>query len=266
MKTTLFPARIHILFARQADYALIIRRGPSKKVCTIGWDRITNTFTLGQWLFGRIYEERCDLSPDGKYFIYFALNGKWNTETGGTWTAISRTPYLKAIGLWGQGNRGGGGGYFISNTEYVINTINNLHKELLIPDNLIQIKDRPTTWNTDVNYYARLVRDGWSYVERYQEDKDTTIAIFKKDLHPAWKLKKICTNKCCHDRHQLVSVSQEHVLDYPNWEWADADKRGLYWAEKGKIFNAQLGVFGLINISELYDFNSMTFEAIKAPY
>lgn len=41
-------ARLHILLASEADYAVIIRRGPSKRVCTIGWDRTNDTFTVGQ--------------------------------------------------------------------------------------------------------------------------------------------------------------------------------------------------------------------------
>lgn len=48
---------------------MVIRRGPSKSVATLLWDRKRNTFHMGQWLKGRIYERRCDLSPDGKYLI-----------------------------------------------------------------------------------------------------------------------------------------------------------------------------------------------------
>ena len=73
---TSFPARVHIILAREAQTAIAIRRGPSKSVCIIGWDRRRDIFTVGQWLRGRIYERRCDLSPEGKHFIYFAMNGK----------------------------------------------------------------------------------------------------------------------------------------------------------------------------------------------
>ena len=41
---------------------------------------------------GRVYERRSDVSPDGKYFIYFAMNGRWTTATKGAWTAIARVP------------------------------------------------------------------------------------------------------------------------------------------------------------------------------
>jgi hypothetical protein len=38
--------------------------------------------------------------------------------TGGTWTAISALPSLKAIALWGQGDTWGGGGMFTSNRSF----------------------------------------------------------------------------------------------------------------------------------------------------
>lgn len=105
-----FPACIHILLAQQVPIGLVIRRGTSKQVATILWDRRIDQFQLGQWLKGRICELRCDLSPDSKYFIYFAMNGKWRSESRGSWTAISREPYLKALVFvpWG-GTYGGGG-------------------------------------------------------------------------------------------------------------------------------------------------------------
>src|ERR1044071_8005891 len=85
-----FPAHLHVLLARDAKVGLVIRRGPSKSVCTVLWDRKRNKFKLGQWIRGRIYERRCDLSPDGKHFIYFSMNGRCKSETKGSWTAISR--------------------------------------------------------------------------------------------------------------------------------------------------------------------------------
>jgi len=63
----------------------------------------------GQWFNGRIYERRCDLSPDGDLLIYFAA--KWQAPFE-TWTAVSRTPYLTALALWPKGDAWGGGGLF----------------------------------------------------------------------------------------------------------------------------------------------------------
>ena len=76
------------------------------------WDRATDTFALGQWLIGRIYERRADLSPDGRHMIYFARDARWQSETGGSWTAVSRAPWLRAVTLWAKGDCWQGGGLF----------------------------------------------------------------------------------------------------------------------------------------------------------
>jgi hypothetical protein len=116
-----FPARIHIPIARDESVGVVIRRSPSKQVCTFLWDRTQDRFTLAQWLKGRIYERRSDLSPNGKYMIYFAMNGKSNLETGGSWTAISRAPWLKALVLYGKGDCWHGGGLFTGDRTYWLN-------------------------------------------------------------------------------------------------------------------------------------------------
>jgi hypothetical protein len=115
------PARLHVLLARDASAAVVIRREPSRHTAVIGWDRKTDKFTLGQWLNGRIYERRADLSPDGKHLIYFAMNGRWNSRAKGAWTAISRAPYLKAVSLFAKGDCWHGGGRFTSPREYWLN-------------------------------------------------------------------------------------------------------------------------------------------------
>jgi hypothetical protein len=139
-----FPARLHVLFARESRFAVVIRRGPSKRVCTMGWDRREDKFSMGQWLKGRIYERRSDLSPNGKYMIYFAMNGKWDSEVKGSWTAISMAPYLKAIGLWTKGDCWFGGGIFLSKTEFWLNDgIGCAHKQLQESSTIKQINQQP---------------------------------------------------------------------------------------------------------------------------
>jgi hypothetical protein len=91
------PPRLHVLLSREGTGAVVIRRGPSRFTCTYGWNRQDDSFVLGQWLRGRIYERRCDLSPDGQHLIYFAMNGRWESETAGSFTAVSRAPYLKVV-------------------------------------------------------------------------------------------------------------------------------------------------------------------------
>jgi hypothetical protein len=104
------PARLHVILAGEAPLAVVIRRGPAKQVCTILWNRSTDEFTLGQWLKGRLYADRCDLSPYGRYFIYFAYDGRSHREYGPAWTTVSRAPWLKAIALYSKGSTWGSAG------------------------------------------------------------------------------------------------------------------------------------------------------------
>ena len=111
-------ARLYALLAREARNAVIFRRGPSKQVLLLGWDLRTDRLREGQWLKGRIYERRCDLSPSGELLVYFAANHR---PPYGTWTALSRPPWLTALALWPNGSTWGGGGLFVSDKEIELN-------------------------------------------------------------------------------------------------------------------------------------------------
>ncbi|MEM9272378.1 MAG: hypothetical protein AAGA80_05365 [Cyanobacteria bacterium P01_F01_bin.143] len=272
-----FPPRLHIIFARKSNKAIIFRRGPSKYVCSIGWDRQTNIFTLGQWLHGRIYERRSDISPDGKYIIYFAMNGKWQSEIKGSWTAISRYPYLKAIHLRAKGDCWNGGGLFIGKNKYWLNSgcgdeIKEDTKELT--------RSFEYPWHEGYGgecpgvYYVRLQRDGWQLTEIETAGQWRSLAIFEKKLPNGWSLRKYCREEvnnlpgkgCYYDQHELINSQLNKNIHLPDWEWAEIDDTFLYWVSKGKLYSAQLGETGLIEEKELKDFHNMSFEPIKAPY
>ena len=110
--------RLFALIARRAEVGIIFRRGPSKQVLLVRWDLATDSFEAGQWLKGRVYERRCDLSPNGDRLIYFAAS------YGGplrTWTAVSRPPYFTALALWPKGDAWGGGGLFQDENKILLN-------------------------------------------------------------------------------------------------------------------------------------------------
>jgi hypothetical protein len=274
---TQFPARLHILLAQSTPYGVVIRRGPAKLVCTIGWNREDDTFKIGQWLKGRIYERRCDLSPDGKHLIYFAMNGKWNSEVKGSWTAISRAPYLKAIGLWSKGDCWHGGGLFLDKSKYWLNDGYG-HNPVKVPQKLKQVEKYPNYVNyggecTGV-YYLRLLRDGWTLKTNIENGRLPDKCIFEKRISENWILRKFAYASidhpvgtgCYYDRHEVENVKTGAKIDGTKWEWADVDRHRLVWAQGGKLFGARVESTGMGHIQELYDFNPMTFEPLVAPY
>lgn len=255
----------------------MLRRGPSKTTCAIGWDRRKDTFTVGQWVRARIYERRCDLSPDGKHLIYFAMNGRDETKTGGSWTAVSRAPYLKAITLLGKGDCWHGGGLFRNDRRYWLNDGKG-HKPLLQSNRVT----RDETWQPPGYYggeclhvyFNRLQRDGWTLRPDLSPDDGAT-TVFDKSPGHRWTLRKYCHAGIGHpegkgvyyDHHALVhDDSYEDAMDFPNWEWADLDRGRLVWSESGRLHAAYLKTSGLKDVQLLHDFNDMTFEAIAAPY
>src|SRR4051812_34556601 len=107
------PPRLFVITASAADEAVGFRRGPSSWYHVLRWNMANDTLEAGAWFRGRIYPERCDLSPDGKLLLYFVHQGrKHATSYTDAWTAVSRSPWLTALGLWPQGSTYGGGGRF----------------------------------------------------------------------------------------------------------------------------------------------------------
>ncbi|WP_435007555.1 hypothetical protein P12x_004823 [Tundrisphaera lichenicola] len=269
--------RLHVLLASRARIGLVIRRGPSRRVCTMLWDRDRDEFRLGQWLKGRIYERRSDLSPDGEHFLYFAMNGRAASETGGSWTAISRAPYLKAIALFAKGDCWNGGGLFTGSDQY---WLNDGPGHTTLRDSGELRRDRkyrpPSLGNNECLgvYYPRLLRDGWGLVSESRITDDQKIDIFEKPAWDGWILRKLAhsgspkaNGKGCYwDEHELAHPALPRPIARPDWEWAEVDGERIVWAEGGKLLAATLGNEGPNEATVLFDFDGMSFQSIEAPY
>lgn len=232
---------------------------------------------LGQWLRGRIYERRCDLSPSGKHFIYFAMNGKWKSTSKGSWTAISRAPFIHAIGFWPKGDCWNGGGLFVSEREYWLND-DGSHEMEVDPRPLLQVGPLEQAGEFGGEcpgvYYPRLLRDGWQLVDRIKQSKRHQVDIFEKHLRSGWILRKLAHGTldhppgrgCYYDEHDLVRAKTNDLVAVHDWEWADVDGNRLVWASKGCLYAGRLTKAGLGGVKQLVDMNSQLFAPIRAPY
>lgn len=256
-----FPARLHVLLARDAPYAVILRRGPARLVCTIGWDRANDTFQIGQWLRGRIYEQRCDLSPDGRHLLYFALNGRWASETKGSYTAVSLAPYLKAIALYPQGHTWGGGGVFLSNTTYNVYAGGASLRE---SGSLSRVATHRWIGGP---LAARLERDGWTPASSDEASYELPVPhgrslrlTLRSGIPPA-------PGRGCHwEEFALVHHAAGRVHPLPGCDWAGLDGSRLVWTTAGTLNAARLTKRGLGLVTLLADLNPLQFERLQAPY
>ena len=82
---------------------------------TLDYRKTKEFLQVGSRFYGRIYPNRCDISPDGTYFLYFAM-GKSQQQYNKKlycWTGICIPPKLTAQKLFAHRDTWGGGGRFI---------------------------------------------------------------------------------------------------------------------------------------------------------
>ncbi len=163
------PARLYVLMAREAPTAVILRRGPTRWTRLVLWHTSSDAFVPGQWIAGRVYERRCDLSPDGALLVYFlnAIAGR-RAAPGYThaWTAVSRPPYFTALALWPKGDAWHGGGLFTGPRTLLLNhwPVQAVPHPNHLPTGL-EVRPNPMAHGEDGPLYLqRLRRDGWQHV------------------------------------------------------------------------------------------------------
>lgn len=117
--------------AAVAPVAVVIRRGPSGWCQLTLWNTAKDLFSEGAWLRGRIYPEKCDLSPDGELFVHAVFKGGGGLRAGYTssWTAVSRPPWLEALALWPMGTTYGGGGRFVGRRRLILRGASAAHPD-----------------------------------------------------------------------------------------------------------------------------------------
>jgi hypothetical protein len=210
--TKIIPPRLFVISRPESKVAVIIRRGPTKRARVFRWDLDLNEIIEGHKFFGRIYEKRCDLSIDGKYWIYFVLNGQWDAEHGGSWTAISEIPTLEGLTVLGKGDGWHGGGHFIGNRIIWLNDGYG-HKSIK-KSKIFQIDDK-FSYSLDFGgecphpYFNKMIRDGW--ILNGNENHKT---LFTKVIGPV-KIKKYFMAGLDHPVGKGVYL-EKHSIFYSN--------------------------------------------------
>jgi len=194
--------RLFVIPARDEPVAVILRRGPTTWYHLILWETRRDAITHGAWIKGRIYEDKCDLSPDGKLFVYFVHQGsRGATAFTQAWTAVSRPPWLHALVLWPQGTTYGGGGKFTApRTLWGVSSIGT-HPDFPFPTGRLHIAEKPpeprpqgpivpdTDWS-GVDHRGNVIYSKGDVLFRRKKRGDVVVADFsalEPDPQPAPK-------------------------------------------------------------------------------
>lgn len=263
------PPRIRLygFIAEKARVAVLLRHGPNGLWRMIRWDLARDRFERGQWFKGTIYLPRCDLSPDGEYFVaLLAKHWRWGEDK--IWTALSRPPYFTAQALNFEKAYAPVGAIFIDRAPTV-------------PDKWICAKNfsPPKT----------LVRRNWRDPERLQGERRAV-----RDSRFYWRHKaerlirngphgwRIVATLSSAGVHAALSLEhgRGHICTLRDVDWLEFDHNNdLLYSDHGRLF--RLGHHALLRAAGdggldwptlagrarlVADFSQDKFKDVRAPY
>jgi len=255
------------------------------------WDMERDVFYPGQWLKGRIYERRCDLSPSGKRLVYLAASQKPPYHS---WTAVSRPPYLTAVVFWPNMGTWGGGGLFQTENRLSLNHSSGYRepaKETRVPRELSVSplgtcagggEDSPIM---DI----RLKRDGWALLQQgtmiehrrgaplgYEYDPPRTWSRRGPRGKHCWQLRMI--ERGFHERggawnvveYELFNPATRRQSSLGRLDWADWRHSGdLVFTKDGCVWSLALQrlecAHPLEEAQQLADLRPLSFREMPPP-
>lgn len=276
--------RLWVLLARKARIAAIFRRGPSRQVRLIKWNLDDDKFEFGQWFKGRVYERRCDLSPEGTLLIYFAATYK---EPLFSWTAVSKLPWFTALALWPKGDGWNGGGHFFGPYDVHLDHFSGEdvpHSDFKANCRKLRIASLASVRGEDAPvWHSTLKRDGWSQIHAgvWSKYGEATGFSWKAQTPEQWRkphsklpLRLEMLIEGLHQEngpwyvttYRVVDTSGAEIVGLGLADWADWDKQGdLLFARGGSLYRQAFQKSVPSPAVLLADFSNHKFEAIEPP-
>ena len=276
--------RLFAILARASPLAVVFRRGPSKHVQLIGWNRSDDSFKPGQWFRGRIYERRSDLSPSGKLLVCFAATHRKGDQNA---TIISHPPFLTAFAEWRISGAWGGGGLFEDETTLCLNHLRDFvwqnrgyTKNVSAESGLaIKLLGEHSGGGEDAPIYQnRRQRDGWRLIERgvVHDDRARGWRVYPRQVWEkpgldGWRLREECFGimRSAKPTYQLriclLDRSGDLLADLGEADWADWDGDGVVYAKAGRIYRLAAGMSCLAEARLLHDFRVTHPSLVETP-
>lgn len=269
------PCRLFVYQALEAPLAVVLRRGPSEWARLSLWHTDSDRFEHGQWLRGRVYERRCDISADGSLFVAFIRKSDAGSAArSGTdsWVALSRPPWFTALAVWLVGGTYYTGGFFPARDAMWLGFREQAPEVGATPSWLrlrdpseIPYRDGTNEWPDRTVHFNRLLRDGWRRLE------DAPRRTKWERPHPSDGRRLVMIQKLEDDSVyggpyvvEYGLMDEESPVEQPLGiaTWADWDARGrLILARDGRLVERRRDGVEV----EVADFNGQAPESEPAP-
>lgn len=270
MNTEANLCRLFVYLAREAPVGVVLRRGPSDWCRLSLWHTDSDTFEHGQWLRGRVYPRRCDVSPDGSLFAYFTFKGAPELRTD-SFAAVSRPPYFTALALWAIGTTYCAGGFFPDRRSLFMSSLDAPPERGALPAWLHLMKivphaERSQDWPDRLVYVNRLLRDGWMATPS-ASDADATWE--RPEPRGDRRLVMVPARDATFESYGGRDVAEYAVLSgsgelhaLGRATWADWDQRGrLVVAQDGRLLHWRAPD----NVAVIHDFNAQRPDPQPSP-
>lgn len=258
----------HAIVARDADLAIVLRRGPTRHVRLLCWNLRNDTVEGGQWLVGTVYFGACDVSPNGELFVYFARKGNR------TFTGVSRPPYFTTLAFWEAELPWTGGGFFVENDHLVLGVTHAPNEGFLPPRLTVSAVWSYLAWNGNLHkpspdtfgdavLKTPEARQHWQiHGSRYRKPNPREGSlVLERDESPGRA-----------GRYRLVNATvrvETVVRDLGSLDWADWAKDGtLIFGDAGRLYRQHVRRGGARKPSDpslVADLTTQSFERIEAP-
>lgn len=293
-------ARVFFIKAKNANKAIVFRRGPTNWIQMSVWNLDNDYIELGQWINKKVPMRNCDVSPSGKYLIYLVDNSEHSKSR----TVISKPPYWTALTAWEHDDPifDSGGGLFEAENSILLNLSKIVAlREYPAPAGLTIVpfysEKEYNLWKGHINlmHERRLEMNGWTEQDDPEFIQKETAKITSKVVNDYWleldpksadeivpKLwKKKITKKA-----SLYMISFYHVEHQRNFdifylgrkeektrlegvEWADIDDNNRIIAVKeGMLFASKIsgdGSVDYIDLEMLADLNDLEPKKVLTP-